>query len=51
PPPTEEATDEPQPQPTCPCCGGTMIIIEVFERRYQPRAPPQLAVSSGTPAP
>src|SRR3546814_8155997 len=27
-------------QPLCPCCGGTMIIIEVFERRYLPRAPP-----------
>jgi hypothetical protein len=28
-----------------------MVIIEVFERRYQPRAPPPLAVSSGIPAP
>jgi len=51
PPPSEEPTDDAEPRPTCPCCGGTMIIIEVFERRYQPRAPPQLAVSSGTPAP
>lgn len=50
-PPTEEPTDDAAPQPICPCCGGTMIIIEVFERRYQPRAPPQPAVSSGTPAP
>src|SRR3546814_651447 len=30
-------------QPLCPCCGGTMIIIEVFERRYLPRAPPSPA--------
>lgn len=51
PPPTDEPTDDAGPQPTCPCCGGKMIIIEVFERRYQPRAPPQPAVSSGTPAP
>ena len=51
PPPVDEPTDEPEPRPTCPCCGGTMIIIEVFERRYQPRAPPPLAVSSGIPAP
>ena len=51
PPPTDEPVDDAEPRPTCPCCGGTMIIIEVFERRYQPRAPPQLAVSSGTPAP
>ncbi|QUM74019.1 IS91 family transposase [Sphingopyxis granuli] len=49
--PTEEPTDEPQPQPTCPCCGGTMIIIEVFERRYQPRAPPPTALPSGRHAP
>jgi len=51
PPPVEEPPEEPDVHPTCPCCGGKMIIIEVFERRYQPRAPPQPAVSSGTPAP
>jgi hypothetical protein len=31
-------------KPTCPCCGGRMIIIEVFERgatpRHRPTAPP-----------
>ncbi|OAF14559.1 hypothetical protein AXW67_17575 [Bradyrhizobium neotropicale] len=30
-------------RPACPCCGGRMIIIEVFARgatpRYQPTAP------------
>jgi hypothetical protein len=30
-------------KPTCPCCGGRMIIIEVFARgatpRHQPTAP------------
>ena len=30
-------------KPSCPCCGGRMIIIEVFERgatpRHQPTAP------------
>jgi hypothetical protein len=26
--------------PTCPCCGAPMIIIETFERGYAPRAPP-----------
>ncbi len=25
----------------CPCCGGRMIIIEIFERRMQPRGPPK----------
>jgi hypothetical protein len=28
-------------RPPCPCCGGRMVIIEVFERRMQPRGPPQ----------
>ena len=31
-------------KPTCPCCGGRMIIIEVFERgatpRHRPTVPP-----------
>ncbi len=26
--------------PPCPCCGGRMVVIEVFERGYQSRAPP-----------
>jgi hypothetical protein len=27
-------------KPTCPCCGGRMIIIEVFARGATPRHPP-----------
>ena len=31
-------------KPTCPCCGGRMVIIEVFERsatpRHRPTTPP-----------
>ncbi|MBA3835997.1 MAG: IS91 family transposase, partial [Sphingomonas sp.] len=34
----------------CACCGGQMVIIETFERRYQPRAPPFSTASSGRPA-
>jgi hypothetical protein len=34
-------------RPPCPCCGGQMIIIEIFERRYQPRAPPFSTALSG----
>ena len=30
------------PLPPCPCCGGRMVIIEIFQRRLQPRAPPHL---------
>ncbi len=39
--PTEAAVDHSKPD--CPCCGGRMIIIEVFERgatpRYRPTGP------------
>ena len=39
--PSEPAADI--SKPPCPCCGGRMIVIEVFERgaapRYQPTAP------------
>jgi Putative transposase len=31
------ATDHPRP---CPCCGGQMIIVEIFERSHAPRGPP-----------
>jgi hypothetical protein len=37
PPATKTAPD---PCPPCPCCGGTMVIIETFAAWCQPRAPP-----------
>jgi hypothetical protein len=41
PPPTGDAPDETaEARPPCPCCGGRMIVIEVFARWPQPRAPP-----------
>ena len=39
---------QPDARPPCPCCGGRMIIIETFERRYQPRAPPAVVRISGS---
>jgi hypothetical protein len=30
----------PDPRPPCPCCGGRMVIIEIFQRAAQARAPP-----------
>jgi hypothetical protein len=27
-------------RPPCPCCGGRMIIVEVFARGAAPRGPP-----------
>jgi Putative transposase len=39
--PTAAAAD--QTPPSCPCCGGRMVIIEVFDRgatpRYRPTSP------------
>src|SRR5262249_60545434 len=37
--------------PPCPCCGGRMIIVEVFERGAAPRGPPSPrgAVRTATP--
>jgi len=40
-PPDEDTLGKPEDfRPACPCCGGRMIIIEVFERRRQLRGPP-----------
>lgn len=49
--PPDDPPDEPEVRPTCPCCGGHMIIIEIFERRYQPRAPPPPSLTPRIPAP
>jgi Putative transposase/Transposase zinc-binding domain len=43
----EEPTDV---HPTCPCCGGHMIIIETFVRWGQPRAPPHPTTPTGRTA-
>ena len=34
-------------RPACSCCGGHMVVIEIVQGRYQPRAPPVLVYSSG----
>jgi hypothetical protein len=52
PPAADDTPVEPSDaRPPCPCCGGQMIIIEIFERRYQPRAPPYPSTSAGRHAP
>ena len=38
----DAATDH---RPPCPCCGGRMLIVEVFGRGGAPRAPPSGAAS------
>ncbi len=42
-PPSPEVDTPEEPSdtsPPCPCCGGRMVVVEVFERGHQPRAPP-----------
>ena len=51
PPAADDPPVEPhEARPPCPCCGGHMIVIEILQRRYQPRAPPVLAASPGRQA-
>jgi hypothetical protein len=38
-------------RPPCPCCGGRMVVIEIFERWCQPRAPPHGTTTTRTTAP
>jgi len=50
--PDEGVPDRPiDLRPLCPCCGGRMIIIEVFERWRQPRPPPFPALPTREVAP
>jgi hypothetical protein len=34
--------------PPCPCCGGRMIIVEIFKREGAPRGPPPSDAAVGT---
>jgi hypothetical protein len=46
-PPDDETPREPEDfRPPCPCCGGRMIVIEVFERWRQPRGPPHATATN-----
>jgi hypothetical protein len=51
-PPSADDTpvEPPAARPPCSCCGGRMVVIEILQRRYQPRAPPFCAASSGRQA-
>lgn len=46
--PSDDYTpDEPADvRPPCPCCGGRMIVVEVFERWRQPRGPRDKAATN-----
>jgi putative transposase/transposase-like zinc-binding protein len=42
---TDDPRDPPDHRPPCPCCGGRMLIVEVFGRGGAPRGPPFAAAS------
>jgi hypothetical protein len=44
----EDTASPPDLRPPCPCCGGRMVIIEIFQRAARARAPPS---SHPTPGP
>ena len=46
----DAAIEPPDTRPSCPCCGGHMVIIETFERQRQARGPPPRASIPGRPA-
>jgi hypothetical protein len=47
PPQTEEPAPPLDRPPSCPCCGGRMVVIEIIRGGAQPRAPPVSPVSTG----
>jgi Putative transposase/Transposase zinc-binding domain len=50
--PDTATSDEPDDfRPPCRCCGGRMIIIEVFERWRQPRGPPHATTANRETSP
>jgi len=51
-PPDDDPPDEPEDfRPPCPCCGGRMIVVEVFDRWRQPRGPPHATAANRENAP
>ncbi|GLS21578.1 putative transposase y4qJ [Labrys miyagiensis] len=42
----DDTPGEPDVRPPCPCCGGRMIVIEVFEQWRQPRGPPDATATN-----
>ena len=45
-----DAASPPEFRPPCPCCGGRMVIIEIFPRAARARAPPSSHRCTGTTA-
>jgi hypothetical protein len=43
-----DADEPPVSSISCPCCGGRMIVIEIFERRSTPRSRPTSSITIDT---
>ena len=48
--PAPDGSDPPTPKPPCPCCGGRMVVIDVFEPIFRARAPPRFRPPAGLTA-
>lgn len=52
PPPDQTTAEDPADvRPPCPCCGGRMIVIEIFQRWRHPRGPPNTMATNRENAP
>jgi hypothetical protein len=47
-PPAVKDSPLPDPPLPCPCCGGRMVIVEIFQRAARARAPPTSHPFTGT---
>ncbi len=45
--PAAEGSDPPAAKPPCPCCGGQMVIIDIFQPSFRARGPPRFRPSAG----
>jgi hypothetical protein len=45
----KETAPPPDRRPLCPCCGGRMVVIEIFQRAARARAPPASPPFTGAP--
>ncbi len=46
-----EPVEPPDLHPSCPCCGGRMIILETLQRWMPPRGPPVAPAPTGKMTP
>ena len=45
--PAPDVSDPPATKPPCPCCGGRMVVIDIFQPSFRARAPPRFRSPAG----